>query len=139
MEFREFNKSVHRYELDHSKPRRKLTCPQCGKDKCFTPYVDVTTGQIVGEQFGVCDHKNKCGYFKYPTGSELGNNDLFTDSNKVLRRYRPPVDPDIANCIPVSKMFETLNPSRHLIFRIIYPIYSDHIIPIERSAYIRSG
>ena len=53
MEFREFNKSVHRYELDHSKPRRKLTCPQCGKDKCFTPYVDVTTGQIVGEQFGV--------------------------------------------------------------------------------------
>ena len=85
MEFREFNKSVHRYELDHSKPRRKLTCPQCGKDKCFTPYVDVTTGQIVGEQFGVCDHKNKCGYFKYPTGSELGNNDLFTDSNKVLR------------------------------------------------------
>lgn len=77
MEFREFNKSVHRYELDHSKPRRKLTCPQCGKDKCFTPYVDVTTGQIVGEQFGVCDHKNKCGYFKYPTGSELGNNDLF--------------------------------------------------------------
>lgn len=110
MEFREFDKSVHRYELDHSKPRRKMTCPQCGKDKCFTPYVDVTTGQIVGEQFGVCDHKNKCGYFKYPTGSELGNNDLFTDSNKVLRRYRPPVDPDIANCIPVSKMFETLNP-----------------------------
>ena len=41
MEFREFNKSVHRYELDHSKPRRKLTCPQCGKDKCFTPYVEI--------------------------------------------------------------------------------------------------
>lgn len=57
MEFREFDKSVHRYELDHSKPRRKMTCPQCGKDKCFTPYVDVTTGQIVGEQFGICDHK----------------------------------------------------------------------------------
>lgn len=57
MEFREFDKSVHRYELDHSKPRRKLTCPQCGRDRCFTPYVDVTTGQIVGKQFGVCDHK----------------------------------------------------------------------------------
>ena len=46
MEFREFNKSVHRYELDHSKPRRKLTCPQCGKDKCFTPYVDVTVRSL---------------------------------------------------------------------------------------------
>lgn len=57
MGFREFDKSVHRYELDHSKPRRKLTCPQCGRDRCFTPYVDVTTGQIVGAQFGVCDHK----------------------------------------------------------------------------------
>lgn len=72
MEFREFNKSVHRYELDHSKPRRKLTCPQCGKDKCFTPYVDVTTGQIVGEQFGMCDHKINVVTLNIQQGANLG-------------------------------------------------------------------
>lgn len=110
MEYRRFDRSVHRYELDHSKPRRKLTCPQCGKEKCFTPYVDVTTGVIVGEQFGVCDHKNKCGYFKYPTGNELKDMSLFVDSNKVMKRYTRQTDADIANCIPIGKMLRTLNP-----------------------------
>lgn len=43
----------------------RLTCPNCGRKNCFAPYVD-NNDQIVGEQYGRCDHESSCGYVKYP-------------------------------------------------------------------------
>lgn len=109
-DFRELNRSQHRFELDHSKPRRKIRCPQCGRERCFTPYIDVTNGNMVGELYGICDHASKCGYKKYPTADCLNSKELFVNGNEVMRKYRPPIDPDVANRIPAEKMLSTLNP-----------------------------
>ena len=43
----------------------RFVCPNCGKKKCFTRYVDVSTGEYVGETCGKCDHESSCGYH-YP-------------------------------------------------------------------------
>lgn len=43
----------------------RLNCPNCGRKNCFAPYVD-SNDQIVGEQYGRCDHESSCGYVKYP-------------------------------------------------------------------------
>ncbi len=43
----------------------RLTCPSCGRPHCFSPYVDANE-QIVGEEYGRCDHESSCGYVKYP-------------------------------------------------------------------------
>ena len=52
-----------RYKLKNVRPR--LICPECGQRK-FSPYVDTQTGEIVGEEFGMCSRAS-CLYHKAPT------------------------------------------------------------------------
>ncbi|MCD8393474.1 MAG: PG0870-related protein, partial [Bacteroidales bacterium] len=58
-----------RYQLKRYLRGNKVTCPQCGKPRCFTLYVDTLTGKDCPPQYGICDHRNSCGYHKYPTDS----------------------------------------------------------------------
>ncbi len=51
--------------LKYKGPSSRLTCPNCGRKNCFAPYVD-DNDQIVGEQYGRCNHESSCGYIKYP-------------------------------------------------------------------------
>ena len=44
----------------------RYTCPQCGRRKCFTRYVDVDSGEYVDEECGKCDHESSCGYHYTP-------------------------------------------------------------------------
>ncbi len=44
---------------------QKYLCPLCGK-KSFKPYVDTITGEILANQYGRCDHENKCAYHLNP-------------------------------------------------------------------------
>ena len=57
----------HRYVLERYKPggSNRFVCPQCGKKKSFTRYIDRETGEYVGEECGKCDHEASCGYH-YP-------------------------------------------------------------------------
>lgn len=43
----------------------RYACPQCGRHKCFTRYVDIETGEYVADECGKCDHESSCGYH-YP-------------------------------------------------------------------------
>ena len=43
----------------------RYVCPQCGRKKCFTRYVDLETGEYVADDCGKCDHTASCGYH-YP-------------------------------------------------------------------------
>lgn len=45
----------------------KVDCPHCGKRKCFTKVVDTETGEEMSTDFGKCDKKNYCDYFRWPT------------------------------------------------------------------------
>lgn len=55
--------------LKYKGKQSRLTCPQCGRHHCFTPYVDCND-KIVGEEYGRCDHESSCGYVKYPPSEE---------------------------------------------------------------------
>lgn len=72
----------YRYHLlKYRGPASRLTCPACGKKRCFAPYVD-SNDQIVGEEYGRCDHESSCGYVKYPPAPER-------DWRQTYRDYRP--------------------------------------------------
>ena len=43
----------------------RLACPNCGRQFCFTPYVD-PDGNILSEECGRCDHESSCGYHFTP-------------------------------------------------------------------------
>lgn len=55
----------HRFHLAKYKTGIKVSCPHCGKQKCFTPYVDEEGKLIFPSSVGICDHINSCGYH-YP-------------------------------------------------------------------------
>ena len=56
----------YRYHLlKYSTKASRLTCPQCGRPHCFSPYVD-DNEQIYGPEYGRCNHESSCGYQKYP-------------------------------------------------------------------------
>jgi len=57
--------------LPYAGPSSRLSCPQCGRSHCFTPYVDRDGNPVDQEVYGVCDHKSKCGYVKYPPSEEF--------------------------------------------------------------------
>lgn len=61
-----------RYQLESRRltghQPRKITCPQCGRKKCFVRYVDTRNGfGYVADQVGKCDHQHSCGYHYKPS------------------------------------------------------------------------
>lgn len=127
-DYRYLDKGMHRFELDNKrKPRSKYKtmCPKCGDKKSFTPVIDVTTGQPVdASKFGVCDHEKKCGYSLWPSGSDVAGCSLMVSSNEVKKEFLSPIDPDITNIIPVSKMLQTsnINPD-NVLFSFLAELY----------------
>lgn len=57
-----------KFTLERYKPggRNRYTCPQCGKHKCFTRYVNTETGEYIDDSCGKCDHELSCGYHLKP-------------------------------------------------------------------------
>lgn len=43
----------------------KMVCPACGQ-KRFVPYIDITTGQILSPEVGICDRRDNCRYHLPP-------------------------------------------------------------------------
>lgn len=85
----------------------------------------MATGQVVGNEFGRCDHERTCGYDKRPTGKDVGDKDLWISGNKCIRAYRPPVNPDVVNYIPFSEFERTVVPDdRNTVFRF-YRLYGE--------------
>lgn len=44
----------------------RYTCPSCRHAKEFTRYINAESGEYVGEDVGMCNRKNKCGFHKPP-------------------------------------------------------------------------
>lgn len=91
---------VSRWVLDKRTPRKKYTCPNCGKNKHFTRYVDAVTGKEAGDTFGICDNRIKCGYHKYPTSDLLPKGTpVLVDSKSFKPEFAMNDDPDSGSCI----------------------------------------
>ena len=52
-------KPKYQFEYEQS-PSKKGTCPNCKKQSCFRYY------KSIPKDYGVCDHKNNCGYHNDP-------------------------------------------------------------------------
>lgn len=54
------------FKLEKYKGRNsRHTCPKCGKQRCFTRYID-ENGEILHPEVGRCDHESSCGYHYTP-------------------------------------------------------------------------
>ncbi len=89
--------------LKYNGPSTRLTCPNCGRKRCFVPYVD-DNDQIVGNHYGRCNHESSCGYVKYPPSEPY-------EPYTPQPHYKPltPKLPCI-NTIPLQIVNKTLRP-----------------------------
>ena len=57
----------YRYHLaKYAGKASRLTCPQCERPHCFTPYVD-GDNNLIDKTVGRCDHESSCGYHLTPS------------------------------------------------------------------------
>lgn len=56
-----YNNTENRFILERyrSGGSNRYVCPQCGRKKCFTRYVDLETGEYVADECGKCDHTDR--------------------------------------------------------------------------------
>lgn len=74
--------SDYRFHLDRSKPRRKYSCPACGKRGRFTRYVDEQGEIAFPDNVGICDRINSCGYH-YTPSQYFADNTWLAEQHKV--------------------------------------------------------
>ena len=68
----------YRFHLQKYKPGSKISCPVCGKARCFTRYIDDEEEISFPDSVGICDHINSCGYHYSPK-------EYFQDHPEVLK------------------------------------------------------
>ena len=101
--------------LKYSGKASRLTCPNCGRKHCFVPYVD-NKNNIVGEEYGRCNHESSCGYFKYPPTEPdwreykpRPQRQQRKHQSRVIRKpQRKPSIPDGINTIPMDLVKRTI-------------------------------
>ena len=80
---------MYKYSLrKYSGADSQMTCPSCHRNRCFTPYINTDTQEIIDETVGICDHINSCGYHKTPKeffDSQIG----FISPKKSINPIRP--------------------------------------------------
>ena len=56
----------YRYQLENKLGKEKITCPECGHSETFTRFVDTITGELLSDEYGMCDRAYKCAYVNRP-------------------------------------------------------------------------
>ncbi len=57
----------------YSGPASRHTCPNCGKKRAFSRYIDLETQEIIDDQVGRCNREVECGYHYPPKQFFLDN------------------------------------------------------------------
>ncbi len=78
--------SAYKYIFQPYSSNSKQTCPNCGKPKVFTRYIDVETNEVLAPNVGKCDREDKCGYH-YPPKQYFADSGDTTPTTPV---YHPP-------------------------------------------------
>jgi hypothetical protein len=56
------NFEMKNYRFILEKKGSKHICPSCGKRREFTRYEDTRTGELLPDQYGICNRLDRCGY-----------------------------------------------------------------------------
>lgn len=77
----------YKYHLaKYDGPGSRLTCPNCGRPHCFTPYVDENNVPVDVKRYGRCDHESSCGYCMYPPSEPFREGRYFSARRKSKKR-----------------------------------------------------
>lgn len=104
----------YRYQLESKRltghQPRKLTCPHCGKKKCFVRYVDTQNGfQYVADSVGKCDHQHSCGYH-YKPSDYYKDNSWARENEPHPEHYCTPLPPPPFQPIDMSYVLRSQSP-----------------------------
>jgi hypothetical protein len=72
----------YRFILEKYNGKNRYTCPQCGKNKEFTRYVDTEQSIQLPEWVGVCNRRDSCGYHYAPK-------QYFEDNPQLKEDFKP--------------------------------------------------
>lgn len=83
--------SEYRFHLQKYRYGNKISCPNCGKSRCFVRYVDEEGIIRFPGTVGKCDHENSCGYHYTPREYFRDNPDVLsqTDGGRADRCILP--------------------------------------------------
>ena len=90
----------HRFHLQKYRTGIKTSCPQCGKNRCFTRYVDEEGIVQFPDHVGRCDHEQSCSYHYSPKDYFSDN----PDAKESLKDIQPHIVPKIVHA-PVEPTF----------------------------------
>jgi hypothetical protein len=101
----------HRYILEPYKGMNtRYCCPNCGKGKTLSLYIDTETGEHMHPSVGRCNRESKCGYHYTPKQYFQDNNISFDAT--LPKAYKPiPNQSKPASVIPVELFKSSLNPT----------------------------
>ena len=104
----------YRYQLESKRLTGhqpcKVTCPHCGKKKCFVRYVDIQNGySYVDDNVGKCDHLHSCGYH-YKPSEYYRDNSWARESEPHPERYCKPLPLPPFQPIPMDYVLRNQSP-----------------------------
>lgn len=103
----------HRYILEpYNGIKTRYLCPNCGKEKNFSLYIDTETGEHLNPTVGRCNAEINCGYH-YTPKQYFQDNDISFDATQP-KAYKPrSVTPQQkpVSFIPVKVFKASLNPT----------------------------
>ena len=94
--------SEYRFHLQKYSYGSKISCPNCGKSRCFVRYVDDEGIIRFPDTVGKCDHENSCGYHYTPREYFHDHPDTLQAGNQGLQK---PFLPIVKNSTHVPPTF----------------------------------
>lgn len=139
-------KTEYRYKLASNKVP-KLNCPYCRAKKHWQRYIDIETGEVLPEQYGLCDNANKCGqglnpytdgYAKAIWEQEQGNRSELPNNWKPQRKKATPQPTPEPVFFHFETFKQTLQPERYekntfiqnLFYRVQFPFEVDEVTKV---------
>jgi hypothetical protein len=91
----------YRYQFEPYKGKKHV-CPSCLHKNRFTRYIDTVTGEYLGDDVGICDRSDNCGYHLKPieyfkTKGINGNFSQKAESVPALPKPTSIIDAEMAN------------------------------------------
>lgn len=87
-------------------PRRKYVCVNCGH-KSMKRFIDTTNGQLMPEQYGVCERIFNCGYEKRPASEKVERTVIYQPA-KIPFYFKPETMEATLNRYDINVLFNFL-------------------------------
>ena len=96
----------YRFHLQKYRFGSKITCPSCGKSRCFVRYIDEQGSITFPGNVGKCDHENSCGYHYTPKEYFKDNPNILRMTESIGKSFQSiiykPVDKNPVSYVPSS-------------------------------------